>query len=180
MDSIQVKIGTRVEHPRYGEGIVSRIALAAYEIFFEQGGKIEILKSNPDLSVIETPEGGQIDPVSAGDLKKAISMVLDEYGLLPAPVEMGAKWVGGSIILKPGSDSLQSKEIPMDVFFKKIIMVRDRLRVLEQNVNSHNGLTEEDKVHMQQYITKAYGSLTTFNVLFADKADFFVGSGKKE
>lgn len=107
-------------------------------------------------------------------------MVLDEYGLLPAPVEMGAKWVGGSIILKPGSDSLQSKEIPMDVFFKKIIMVRDRLRVLEQNVNSHNGLTEEDKVHMQQYITKAYGSLTTFNVLFADKADFFVGSGKKE
>jgi len=180
MDSTNVKVGTRVEHPRYGEGIVSRISLAAYEIFFEQGGKIEILKSNSDLTILEIPADGQIDPVSANDLKKAISMVLDDYGLLPPMVELGAKWEGGSVILKPGSDSLQPKEIPMDTFFKKIIMVRDRLRVLEQNVNSHKSLSEEEKVHLQQYITKAYGSLTTFNVLFAEKEDYFVGSGKKD
>ncbi|MBI9065173.1 MAG: hypothetical protein JEZ14_24530 [Marinilabiliaceae bacterium] len=89
------------------------------------------MKSNSDLTILEILEGGQIDPVSANDLKKAISMVLDDYGLLPPKVDLGAKWEGGSVILQPGSDSIQPKEIPMETFFLKIIMVRDRLRVLE-------------------------------------------------
>lgn len=79
------------------------------------------------------------------------------------------------MILKPGSDSLQSKEIPIETFFHKIVMLRDRLRVLEQNVNSNKKLTDEDKVNLQQYITRIYGSLTTFNVLFRNKEDHFVG-----
>ena len=85
------------------------------------------------------------------------------------------------IILKPGDTSLKSKEIPIDVFFNKIVMLRDRLRVLEQHINSNKKLSEEDKVNLQQYITRCYGSLTTFNVLFKYTTDNFVGDkGSKE
>jgi hypothetical protein len=88
---------------------------------------------------------------------------------------LGEKWIGGSIDLKPANPELKSKEIPIETFFHKIVMVRDRLRVLEQNINAHAVLTDEEKVNLQQYITRIYGSLTSFNILFADKEDFFVG-----
>lgn len=174
-----ITTGTRVEHPRYGEGIVAGISLASYEIFFEQGGKVEILKSNTDLTVLETPEDAVEKSVSLDELTKAISMVLDRYEALPAEVEIGKKWEGGKVVIYPGNESLQPKEIPIDAFFHKVVMVRDRLRVLEQNINSSNSLTDEEKVHIQQYITRAYGSLTTFNILFDDKSDYFVGSKSK-
>ena len=179
METTGIKIGSRVEHPRYGEGIVAKITMGAYEIFFEQGGKMEIPKTSGHLDIMDTPEDGDPETITADDLRKTISSVLDEYGILPAEVEMGSKWMGGKVILEPGNEILQAKEIPMETFFKKIIMVRDKLRVLEQNINSSASLSEEEKVHIQQYITRAYGSLTTFNVLFADKEDYFVGSGKK-
>ena len=79
------------------------------------------------------------------------------------------------MILKPGDSTLKSKEVPIETFFSKIVMLRDRLRVLEQRVNSHEKLTDEDKVNMQQYITRCYGSLTTFNVLFKYQTDQFTG-----
>ncbi len=179
MDAVDIKIGTRVEHPRYGEGIIAKISLGAYIVFFEDGGKMEIPKTSTNLTVIESPDEGKPEAVTARDLRQAIASVLDEYGSLPAEVEMGQKWMGGKVVLHPGNDSLQPKEIPMETFFKKVIMVRDRLRVLEQNINSSASLNDEEKVHIQQYITRAYGSLTTFNVLFAEKEDYFVGSGKK-
>ncbi|TRX70513.1 hypothetical protein [Carboxylicivirga sp. M1479] len=179
MDTIDVKVGTRVEHPRYGEGIIAKINLGAYIVFFEDGGKMEIPKTSTNLSIIESPEEGKGEAVTARDLRQAIASVLDEYGTLPVEVEIGQKWIGGKVLLQPADESLQAKEIPMDVFFKKIIMVRDRLRVLEQNINSSASLNEEEKVHIQQYITRAYGSLTTFNVLFSEKEDYFKGSGKK-
>nr|WP_321410303.1 hypothetical protein [uncultured Carboxylicivirga sp.] len=179
MDSIDIKVGTRVEHPRYGEGIIAKITLGAYEVYFEQGGKMEIPKTSTNITVIESPEEGKGETVTARDLRKAIASVLDEYGTLPAEVELGNKWIGGKIVMYPSNDSLQPKEIPMETFFKKIVMVRDRLRVLEQNINSSETLNDEEKIHIQQYITRAYGSLTTFNVLFADKDDYFIGSGKK-
>jgi hypothetical protein len=178
MNTMNATVGTRVEHPRYGEGIVSKVSLAAYEIFFETGGKMEILKSNTDLAVLDVPEETSDPGISLEEVTKAISMVLDQYNALPVTVELGSKWEGGKLILQPGTEGLQAKEMPIDTFFHKIVMVRDRLRVLEQNINSHKGLSDEEKVQLQQYITKAYGSLTSFNVLFDQKSDYFIGSKK--
>jgi hypothetical protein len=92
-------------------------------------------------------------------------------------VALGERWQGGEVVLKPGRDDTQEKRIPLDVFFKKIIMIRDKLRVLEQKINTSD-LTESDKVQLQQYITGCYGTLTTFNVLFADRDDRFIGASK--
>jgi hypothetical protein len=94
-------------------------------------------------------------------------------------VPLGDKWTGGKVMLVPGRQDLQSKEIPIDAFFHKIVMLRDRLRVMEQKINASKGLSDEEKVALQQYITRIYGSLTTFNVLFTDKEDQFVGERSK-
>jgi hypothetical protein len=172
--------GTRVDHPRYGEGIISKSNLTAYEIFFERGGKIEITKRNNDLTVIEKVEAKDgKQGITISELEDVIKYVLDQYGALNAVVTLGEKWKGGKMILQPANPELQPKEIPVEAFFHKIVMLRDRLRVLEQNINSHKILTDEEKVNLQQYITRIYGSLTTFNVLFAEKEDFFVGSKSK-
>ncbi len=87
--------------------------------------------------------------------------------------EMGGRWQGGEMVLKPGKEGTQEKAIPIEAFFHKIVMVRDKLRLLEAKVNSHPGLSDEDKVQLQQYVTGCYGSLTTFNLLFAEKDDQF-------
>ena len=103
----------------------------------------------------------------------------EELGLGGAP--MGDRWRGGELILKPGREGTQEKRLPIERFFHKIVMVRDKLRMLEQKVNTSTALAADDKVHLQQYITGCYGSLTTFNALFADEADRFVGqSGDKD
>ena len=86
------------------------------------------------------------------------------------------RWAGGEMILKPGRTDTQPKSVPIEAFFRKIIAVRDRLRVLEQRINGHKNLSDGDKLQLQEYITRAYGSLTTFNVLFADADDRFVGT----
>ncbi|MCB9604424.1 MAG: hypothetical protein H6720_29225, partial [Sandaracinus sp.] len=99
-------------------------------------------------------------------------VLFEELGV--GDVAIGERWAGGEIVLKPGRDGTQEKSIPLDVFFKKIVMLRDKLRVLEQKLNSSK-LTDDEKVQMQQYITGCYGTLTTFNVLFRDKDDYFVG-----
>ncbi len=174
----ELTTGTRVEHPRYGQGIISRVNLAAYEIFFEKGGKIEITKRNTDLTVIELKEETrQGKTLTLTEVEEVLTDVLDRFNGLSGIVPLlSDKWKGGILDLKPGNQNLQSKEIPIEVFFRKIVMLRDRLRVLEQNINSHALLSDEDKVNLQQYITRIYGSLTTFNILFADKADYFVGA----
>jgi hypothetical protein len=172
-------VGTRVEHPRYGEGIISKDNLTAYEIFFERGGKIEITKRNTDLTVLEKNEAAPKSTLSIKEIEKVISYVLDQYGALNEVVPLGEKWEGGTLKLQPANTDLQAKEIPIETFFHKIVMLRDRLRVLEQNINSSNSLTDEEKVNIQQYITRAYGSLTTFNVLFAEKEHYFVGAKSK-
>jgi hypothetical protein len=104
----------------------------------------------------------------------------DELGVGEVP--MGARWQGGELILKPGKEGTAEKHIPIEALFNKVVMIRDKLRILEQRINAHAGLSPEDKIALQQYITGCYGSLTTFNVLFSDpKADGFKGaSGKDE
>jgi hypothetical protein len=103
-------------------------------------------------------------------------VLLDELGV--RDVEMGDRWSDGELVLVPGKEGTQEKRIPLDVFFKKIVMVRDKLRVLEQKVNGNRNLTDEEKIQLQQYITGCYGSLTTFNVLFKTKEDQFSGQRK--
>jgi hypothetical protein len=92
-----------------------------------------------------------------------------------APVKLAPRWEGGTVVLKPGDGSTQPKEIPLDSLFHKVVMIRDRLRVLEQKINGHEKLSDAEKVEMQQYVTRCYGSLTTFNVLFRDERERFVG-----
>lgn len=172
-------VGTRVEHPRYGEGIISKDNLTAYEIFFEKGGKIEITKRNTDLSVLQTNETAPKTGLTISEIENVLNYVLDKHAALNELVPLGDKWIGGTLLLQPANTELKPKEIPIDVFFHKIVMLRDRLRVLEQNINSHKVLTDEEKVNIQQYITRIYGSLTTFNVLFSEKEDYFVGAKSK-
>ncbi len=176
----ELTVGTRVEHPRYGEGIISKNNLTAYEIFFERGGKVEITKRNTDLSVIEKNEEVQVSKgLSIADFEKVMTYVLDQYGALSEVVPLGEKWKGGTMLLQPANAELKPKEIPVENFFHKIVMLRDRLRVLEQNINSHSGLSDEEKINLQQYITRIYGSLTTFNVLFSEKEHYFIGVKSK-
>jgi len=172
----ELAVGTRVDHPRYGEGIVSKNKITSYEIFFERGGKIEITKSNADLTVLESPAEKPRNSLTLAEIEKVLRYVLDQQGALQEVVPLGDKWMGGNMILQPANASLKPKEIPIEAFFHKIVMLRDRLRVLEQNINSHTVLTDEEKINMQQYITRIYGSLTTFNILFADKDQYFVGA----
>ena len=173
----ELTVGTRVDHPRYGQGIIGKVNLAAYEIFFEKGGKIEITKRNTDLTVVELKEETRVkNQLTLKEVEDVLISVLDRFNGLSSVVPLGDKWKGGTLELKPGNPALQSKEISVEVFFHKIVMLRDRLRVLEQNINSHPVLSDEDKVNLQQYITRIYGSLTTFNILFAEKDDYFVGS----
>ena len=105
-------------------------------------------------------------------LRALITDILHDEGVL-GETELGSRWEGGTVILKPGVEGQQSKEIPIDAFFHKIVMVRDKLRVLEAKVNASARLTDAEKVELQQYVTRCYGSLTTFNILFANKSDHF-------
>ena len=170
--------GARVEHDRYGVGYVSNVSLTDCDIIFEQGGKMNFTNSKVinDLKLLETSESSNEPKLTLTDVEKALKMILDDYNGVQPTVEMGDRWNNGTLILKPGIDA-QSKEIPLETFFHKIVMVRDRLRVLEQNINSHKTLTDEEKFDLQQYITRIYGSLTSFNVLFKNKEDYFVGTG---
>ncbi len=172
----ELAVGTRVDHPRYGEGIVSKNKITSYEIFFEHGGKIEISKHNADLTVIEFPAEKPKNSLTLAEVEKVLRLVLEEQSALQELVPLGEKWIGGNMLLQPANLSLKPKEIPIENFFHKIVMLRDRLRVLEQNINSHAVLTDEEKINLQQYITRIYGSLTTFNILFADKDHYFVGA----
>lgn len=171
----ELAVGTRIEHPRYGEGIISKDKITSYEIFFERGGKVDILKRSEDLEVLESPAEKPRNSLTLKEIEKALRYVLDEQSALQELVPLSDKWTGGTMILQPANASLKPKEIPIESFFHKIVMVRDRLRVLEQNINSHPVLTDEEKVNLQQYITRIYGSLTSFNILFADKEHYFVG-----
>jgi hypothetical protein len=178
--SQELSTGTRIEHERYGEGIISRATFTSYEIFFARGGKMDILKSSKELSVIEESENGSGGAgIDIDAFEEILAHLLDKHGMLQEVVPLGDRWMGGKIVITASSGDIKPKEIPVETFFHKIVMVRDRLRVLEQNINAHSKLNDEDKINLQQYISRIYGSLTTFNILFKNKEDNFVGTGEK-
>lgn len=169
-------IGSRVIHPAHGAGVIIRIHAAAYDVCFVHHGIRSIGRNYDGWEIVEV-----IDPeeeISFNDLEKSLMRVLNHYSDISQVVKLGDKWKNGSMILKPEDDDLQSKEIPIETFFHKIVLLRDRLRVMEQRINAHKILTDEDKINLQQYITRIYGSLTTFNVLFSQKEHQFVGEKK--
>ncbi len=181
METSEFSIGAKVEHPQFGVGVVTKQSLTTTRIFFLHKGDKEIANSFTGLKLLEdshivTDESGGGGPsISLAELEKVFTNVLRRYADFPEVVEMGDRWKKGTMILKPGSTTLQPKEIPIDTFFKKIVLVRERLRVLEQRINNNEKLAEEEKINLQQYITRIYGSLTTFNVLFKHKEQHFVG-----
>lgn len=173
-------IGTRLQHTQYGPGVIVGIRYATYLISFIHHGIKEIDKTDEHLDeIIAENVSAEIETTS--ELETSLLKILRLWGGISEVVPLGDRWKGGTLLLQPADKTQKPKEVPVDVFFHKIVMLRDRLRVLEQNINSHKTLSDEDKVNLQQYITRIYGSLTTFNVLFKDKEHWFVGEkGAKE
>lgn len=171
---MELGTGSRIEHQRFGEGIIAGILPSAYRVAFFGKGIVEIEKHSGEWQVLETyhDEEQKIDPY---DLRYTLKKLLEEYSDISEPVLLGERWKGGTLVLQPADKSLKAKEMPIETFFHKIVMLRDRLRVLEQKVNAHKILDDGEKVEMQQYITRIYGSLTSFNVLFRYQANQFVG-----
>lgn len=180
MHAKNMGIGTVLQHPKFGKGVIVNMQGEFIKIYFQESEETrELSKDFDGFEILEAVEN--VAPsISLEDVELALENVLFKMNMIDEPVKMGDKWLRGKIMLIPGNQDTQEKEIPIDVFFNKIIMIRDRLRVLEQNVNSHPKLDNEDKIHLQQYITRCYGSLTTFNVLFKDKYAHFKGEGKND
>ncbi len=173
MSTETLGIGSRVSHPQYGAGVVIQVSGEAYEITFIEHGTKQILRSFEGLEIIEAADT-PADSVSWEKVEKSMIRILRRFTDLQENIPLGNKWSGGKVLIQPGDPGLQGKEIPIDGLFHKIVMVRDRLRVMEAKINASN-LSDEEKVELQQYITRIYGSLTTFNVLFRNKEDYFVG-----
>jgi hypothetical protein len=174
----ELAVGTRIDHSKYGEGIISQNNPLTYKIIFVRGGEIEFSKLNIQFDVLEEVEAleEQKPGINIKEIETMLKYVLDRFNGLEYKVELGKKWQNGIMILQPANKDLKPKEVPIEAFFHKIVMMRDRLRVLEQNINSHAGLSDEEKINLQQYITRCYGTMTTFNIFFDEKEDFFVGS----
>jgi hypothetical protein len=172
-------IGTRLKHPEFGLGVLVDMDSRYYSIVFVEKGLRQIATSFDSLEVIEViPSPEKL--VTRADLEKIFTRLLRQFSDISETVELSDKWQGGKIILQPGKPNLATKEIPIDTFFHKIVMLRDRLRVMEQKINAHKLLTDIEKVELQQYLTRIYGTLTTFNVLFKDTAAHFVGTKESE
>ncbi len=175
MELYDISVGARVKHPTMGVGVVYDIDARTVHVFFREHGEQPISRSFEGLVTIAPGvEIGQ-EPLDMEHVKDALREVLEEMQTPQRAVSMAPRYEGGSFIIKPKDASLQAKEVPVEDFFHKIVMIRDRFRVLEQKINAHPSLSEQDKVELQQYITRCYGSLTTFNILFEDKEDHFVG-----
>jgi hypothetical protein len=181
MEANTLGIGSRVEHPHFGKGVVVDGGSDFYIIWFKSQQGTKSINKDFQLKVLEqVPGGGSDDKITIADIEQALENILDQRLHEMQLVPMANKWNNGMMILKPMDTSLQPKEIPIETFFHKIVMVRDRLRLIEQKVNASKALTDEEKVDMQQYITAVYGSLTTFNVLFKETHHQFKGVAGKE
>jgi len=169
-------IGSRINHKEYGKGVVTNVSNTEYWVTFIDIG-LETITINSEFEVIEAAEN-EVDTVSFYDVEQSLLSILKKWNGIAEPVAIRDKWQVGNMKLVPGQVGILGKDVPIDVFFHKIVMLRDRLRVMEQKINSSK-LEEIEKVELQQYITRIYGSLTTFNVLFKSQSDYFVGEKTK-
>jgi hypothetical protein len=172
-----LRIGMKVHHASHGAGVVRAVS--------ETGCEVDFSETRRSISAADTAlqPGEPIVNVTGLDvplpefLRQATQILIRQLGIEPMSDEvvegMGKRWRGGILALKPADETTQSKEVEIETFFHKIVMMRNNLRVLEQKINAHTGLTDAEKVDLQQYITRCYGSMTTFNVLFKEKADYF-------
>jgi hypothetical protein len=169
-------IGQNVRHPQYGLGVVKSISETTAEILFNDGKRTVA----PEAAGLQAAE----PQISASGLEmplkqfveQTVAAAIEKLGLeKPDSVvdQLGLRWNAGKMVLQPADATLQAKEVPLETFFHKIVMVRNNLRVLEQKINAHEKLSDGEKVEMQQYISRSYGSLTTFNILFKEKEDQF-------
>ncbi len=170
-------IGSRIEHAEYGLGVVTNVSSKHYWVTFMDKG-LETINIDDDFEIIEALEN-DVDTVSFLEVETSLMSILKRWSDVTEQVAIADKWKGGNLVLEPGQAGLSNKEIPIDTFFHKIVMVRDRIRVMEQKINSSKNLDDQEKVDLQQYITRIYGSLTTFNILFKNKSDQFVGETSK-
>ena len=165
-------IGSRLKHAEYGAGVVTNVTSKHYWVTFIENG-LETLDLDSDFEVLEAVED-EVDTISFFEVESTLRQLLKKWSDISEIIPIADRWKGGKLILEPHDTNLASKEIPIETFFHKIVMVRDRLRVMEQKINSSK-LEDQDKIDLQQYITRIYGSLTTFNVLFKIKEQQFSG-----
>jgi hypothetical protein len=168
--------GMKIVHPNHGEGVVEKVSTGSAEIRF--GNMLRTI--DPRLADIKVPEPmvkiGEVDVPLKKFIEDVVEKAVDHLGIEQPDVsvsELGPRWHNGKVVLHPADPTIQTKEVPLETFFHKIVMIRNQLRVLEQKINAHEKLSDGEKVEMQQYITRCYGSLTTFNVLFKEKEDQF-------
>lgn len=173
--------GMKIVHPHHGEGVVEKVSTGSADIRF--GNVLRTI--DPQLAEIKVPEPtvkiGETEIPLRQFVEGIVESTVDHLGVeKPEAVveELGTRWQKGKAVLHPADPTLQTKEIPLEVFFHKIVGVRNQLRVLEQKINAHPNLSDGEKIEMQQYITRSYGSLTTFNLLFKDKGDQFTSKGE--
>lgn len=179
MDQLTLGVGTRLQHIQYGPGVIVGVRYATYLISFIHHGIKEIDKTDTHLEEI-IPENVSAEIETSAQLEKSLLKILRMWNDTQEAVRLGDRWTGGTMLLQPKDTIQKPKEIPIEIFFHKIVMLRDRIRVLEQQINAHKKLSDEDKVNLQQYITRIYGSLTTFNVLFKNKEHWFIGEKGSE
>jgi hypothetical protein len=183
MKSESLHIGQRVRHPQHGSGVVKSISETVTEVLFDDGTKRAVSPEASGLAPMEPQASlnGLEMPLSR-IIQDTVESAVSKLGLeRPDSVidQLGARWHKGKMVLHPADPAAQTKELPLEVFFHKVVGLRNQLRVLEQKINAHGVLTDGEKVELQQYISRCYGSLTTFNVLFKSKEDQFSSKGEE-